>query len=138
VEIVIRNLQKKLPIKPLKIKKLVLKILKKEKIKKTGCINICLVNNPLIKKFNLKFLKKNTSTDVLAFDLSGKKEKKYIFTDIIISTDMAINQAAKFKTTANNELLLYVAHGLLHILGYNDHTQAQKKLMRKKEAAYVN
>lgn len=138
MEIIISSLQKKLPINTVKIKKLIFKILKKEKAKKSGCISICFVNNPLIKKFNLKFLKTNSSTDVLAFDLSDKKDKHSIFADVMISTDMAIKGAAKFKTTAFYELSLYVAHGLLHILGYNDHTRDQKKLMRKKEAEYVN
>ncbi len=137
MQIFIQNLQKKITINPKKIKRLVSKILKKERIKKSGSINICFVNNPVIKRFNTKFLKLKEITDVLAFNLSDKKEKN-ISADIMISTDIAISNSAKFKTTVNYELLLYVAHGLLHILGYNDQTQAQKKLMRKKEAEYVN
>ena len=58
--------------------------------------------------------------------------------DIMISTDQAILQARSFKTTPGYELLLYVAHGLLHILGFNDHSPEQIKLMRKKESEYVD
>jgi len=136
VKIFIQNLQKKLPINPKKIRKLISKILKNEKTKKSASINICFVNNPLIKKYNSKFFKVKNPTDVLAFDLSEKKGD--ILADIMISTDTAVTNSAKFKTTADYELLLYVAHGLLHILGYNDQSQVQKKLMRKKEAEYVN
>jgi ssRNA-specific RNase YbeY (16S rRNA maturation enzyme) len=37
-----------------------------------------------------------------------------------------------------HELLLYTCHGLLHVLGFNDHTPAQTGLMRKKESQYVH
>jgi len=136
VKIFIQNLQKKLPINPKKIRKLISKILKNEGAKKSASINICFVNKPLIEKYNSKFFKVKNPTDVLAFDLSEKKRN--ISADIMISTDIAVTNSAKFKTTPNYELSLYVAHGLLHILGYNDQSQAQKKLMRKKEAEYVN
>ena len=96
------------------------------------------MDNPLIKRFNAKFLKTNRVTDVLAFNSSNTKIKKVILADIMISTDAALNQAPSFKTTPDHELLLYVTHGLLHILGYDDQTLNQTKLMRKKESQYVN
>ncbi len=134
--ITIRNLQNKLPIPSTKIKKLIRKVLKGERVKKSGWINICFVDNPLIKKFNAKFLKSNRTTDVLAFN--STKGKKVILADIMISTDKAIEQARNFKTTPTYELLLYVAHGMLHILGFDDHSKTQIKLMRKKESKYVD
>ena len=138
MKITIKNLQKKLPIRPDEIKRLVLKILKNENVKESGWINICFVDNPVIKKFNAKFHRTNSSTDVLAFDLSPENKKKVLLADIMISTDTAIKQADTFKTTADYELSLYVAHGILHILGYNDRTKPQTELMRKKESQYVN
>jgi probable rRNA maturation factor len=96
------------------------------------------VNNQLIRRFNTKFLKINTPTDVLAFNSGNSKIKKAVAADIMISTDAALKQARSFKTTPDYELSLYVAHGLLHILGYNDQTPAQIKLMRKKENQYVD
>lgn len=138
MRITLQDQQKKMLIQNGKIKKLILKILKGERIKESGWINICFVDNPKIKKFNAKFLKTKGVTDVLAFNLSDKKEKNIILADIMISTQEALKQARKFKTTPDDELSLYVAHGLLHILGFNDHTPAQIKLMRKKEKEYVH
>ena len=138
MRITIKNLQKKLSIRPEGIKKLVLKILKNEKRKESGWINICFVDNRVIKKFNAKFHKTNQPTDVLAFNLSGENKKKVLWADIMISTDTAIKAANCFNTTADYELSLYVAHGILHILGYNDRTNTQIKLMRKKENQYVD
>jgi probable rRNA maturation factor len=138
MKITLQNLQRKVPVQAKKIKELVLKILKGEKVKASGWINICFVNNPQIKKFNAKFLKTNSSTDVLAFNLSGKNEKNIILADIMISAQEARRQSGIFKTTPDYELSLYVAHGILHILGFNDRTLRQIKLMRKKENHYVN
>lgn len=138
MKITIKNLQNKLRLSPIRIKKLINHILKGEGVKESGCINICFVNNPLIKKFNIKFLKTSSSTDVLAFNLNDKKNSKILLADIMISTDTAINNARKFKTTSDYELMLYVAHGILHILGYDDRTKTQMKRMRKSEAEYVN
>ncbi|MDD5465326.1 MAG: rRNA maturation RNase YbeY [Candidatus Omnitrophica bacterium] len=136
MKITIKNLQDKIPVHPQKIKNLIHKVLKGEKVKESGWINICFVNNSLIKKFNAKFLKTNSATDVLAFNLGRKK--KIILADIMISTDTAIKQAGIFKTTPDYELLLYVTHGILHILGYNDRTKPEVRLMREKESEYVD
>jgi probable rRNA maturation factor len=152
VKITLTNLQNKVPLHTGKIKKLIIKVLKTEGVKASGWINICFVDNSQIKKFNARFLKINGPTDVLAFNLSHglenhglatcsqshKKEKNVILADIIISAQEALKQAPNFKTTLDDELSLYVVHGLLHILGFNDHTPRQIKLMRKKESQYVN
>ena len=138
MKITLQNLQKYVPLSTGKIKKLILKVLKGEKVKKTGWINICFVDDRQIKKFNIKFHKTKSATDVLAFNLSDKKEKNIILADIIISAQTALKQAASFKTTPDYELSLYVVHGILHILGFGDHTARQMKLMRKKESLYVN
>lgn len=136
MKITIKNLQNKLTVNPEKIKKLIRNILKIEKINKPGWINICLVNNPTIKKFNTEFHNTKSATDVLAFNLSA--DKKVIQADIIVSTDTAKKQATIFKTTPNYELSLYLAHGVLHILGYNDNNKKQAAIMRKKESKYVH
>jgi probable rRNA maturation factor len=138
VNITINNLQKKLPIPGMRVKKLVLKILKGEGFNKSGYINICFMDNTLIRKLNTRFLSAHRATDVIAFNLSDKKTKPFLLADIAISTDSAINNAGDFKATPEDELMLYVAHGILHILGFNDHTRAQTLLMRKKEKSYVN
>jgi len=138
VKIGIKNLQKKLTIKPGKIKELILNILKCEKKGGSGYINICFTDDALIKKFNAKFRQNDSSTDVLAFDLNDDRIGKILLADIMISTDTAVNNAVKFNTNPEYELMLYVTHGILHILGYGDSDKAQKNQMRKKELEYVN
>ena len=135
VQITIKSFQKKIPVYPKRIKKTILKILSKEGLKKSGAITVCFVNERKIKKLNLKYHNKNAPTDVLTFDLSDKKN---LLADIVVSTNAAIQNAKSFKTTPFYELNLYVIHGILHLLGYDDCTQKQRQLMHRKEREYVN
>lgn len=68
-----------------------------------------------------------TPTDILTLDY-GKG-----MAEIFISLDTTKRQAAENKNTFSGELRLYLAHGLLHLSGYNDKTPAQRKLMRSAE-----
>ena len=138
MEITLNNFQKKVFLPRKKIKKLVQKVLKGEAVKKTGRINFCFVDQALMIKLNRRFLKTKSATDVLAFDLSDKKNPQIILADIIISTPAALKQAVKFKTSPHYEIFLYLVHGLLHILGFNDQTHLQINQMRKKESQYVD
>lgn len=135
MKIAIKNLQKKIPIHPQKIKNLALGILLKEGVNKTGEITISFVNNRKIRELNLRYLGKDRPTDVLTFDITeSSRVPDDIFADIVISTDTAIRNARIFKTSNTYELYLYVIHGLLHILGYDDKSKKEKAAMHKKEA----
>lgn len=131
IKIIIKNLPKRIPISPKMVEEAVLKTLSWHKSKKPGQITVCFVNDKQIRELNLMYLGKDEPTDVIAFDMSeGKKE---ILADIAVSCDTARRQARIFKTTPLYELHLYVIHGILHILGYNDKNRQQRKLMRAKE-----
>ncbi|MCX5694820.1 MAG: rRNA maturation RNase YbeY [Candidatus Omnitrophica bacterium] len=138
MEITLWNLQETVSLHTRKIKTIIRKVLKGEGVKKSGWINVCFVNDAQITKFNTKFHNTKSSTDVLAFNLSNKKDGNFLLADIIVSAQTALRQAHQLKTTPDFELSLYVVHGILHILGFNDHTNAQIKLMRKKEKQYVH
>jgi len=58
---------------------------------------------------------------------------KHLQGDIIISTDAVVANARKFKTSPQHELSLYIVHGILHLLGYDDHAAKDITRMRKKE-----
>jgi probable rRNA maturation factor len=136
VKITIRNLQKTIPINPKKIKEIILEILSGESAASCGQINVCFVSDKEIRKLNWKYLGQNTATDVLAFDLSDKKNE--IIADIFVSTEKAVANAKLFKSTPFSENHLYVIHGLLHILGYNDSTEKETLAMRQKEKKYLS
>ena len=138
VRITIKNLQKKVFIQPQKIKKIINNVLKKERAKDRGEINICFINDALIRKLNKKYLKQDSFTDVLAFNIGNPEEKGGLYADILISADTALRNAKIFKTTPSYELKLYSIHGLLHLLGYDDHSLKDQKIIREKELEYVH
>ncbi len=128
--VVIKNLQNRISLHPQYIKKIVYKTLFLELSNKIGQVSICLVDDKKIKELNLKYLGKDYPTDVLSFDLSLRKGD--ICCEIVVSCDTAFYNSRIYKTTAVYETYLYIIHGLLHILGYNDHTLRHQKIMREK------
>ena len=138
MEIIIRNLQKKIPVRKTKIKKAILKVLSEEGPKLNAQIWVSFVRDSAIKALNARFLNKNSATDVLAFDLSDTHTPGYLVADIVVSVDTALRNARIFNTKPSYELALYAVHGLLHLLGYGDHTRHEKQLMRRKEKTYVH
>lgn len=132
VKIIIKNFQNKIPISPKRIKITILEALHSESVKESGDITVCLVNDKKIKELNRKYLQRNNPTDVLAFNLTGRRSSGKIFADIVVSTDTAIRNAKIFKTNPLYEVYLYIIHGLLHILGYGDKNTKQRKMMQEK------
>ena len=131
MDISITNLQKRIPIKTARIIRVVRKILKAERVP-AAQLSFVFVSNPKIRALNKKFLKRNSATDVLAFDFNKSKSDE-LNGEIIISTDQAIHNARLYKTSSQKELMLYVIHGILHLLGFDDHTSAEIKRLRRKE-----
>jgi probable rRNA maturation factor len=139
VDITIKNLQKRIVLDSgvsAAIRKVSRKTCKLEGRKNRDIqITVCLVNNRRMQKFNLKYMNQNKPTDVLSFNLSEKRGKSFqscLIADIIVSAETAISNSRVFKTSPLYELLLYVAHGLLHIFGYEDKNSRQKKIMQDK------
>jgi len=134
--VIIQNLQKKVRLSPALIKKIVAIAYVQDRCRKSGEIVISLVDDKKITQLNKKYLKQNRPTDVLAFDLSENKDR--LWAEIIISTDTAVRNAAIFDTSPCYESYLYVAHGVLHILGLDDLTSTQAAIMQKKADRIVS
>ena len=83
---------------------------------------------------NIKYLNHNTLTDVITFDYS---KNKLISGDILISIDRVHENSNIFGVQFLNELQRVMAHGLLHLLGYNDKTEIEEKEIREKEDYYL-
>ena len=58
--------------------------------------------------------------------------------EIIISADTAVRNARAYQTSPQQEILLYVIHGILHLLGYDDHSPDDIQEMRRKEAELMS
>ena len=106
-----------------------------------GYFSVTFVSRQKITALNTQYLRHHFATDVLAFDLSDAASvslKKKVSGDIIVSVDAALKQARAFETSISYELILYVVHGILHLMGYNDHRPADIKKIRRKENEIMN
>lgn len=103
-------------------------------------ISLALVDDPTIHALNRRHLEHDYATDVLSFLLSdtGRAgEVAALEGEIIVSTETAIRQAAEYGWSAEDELTLYLVHGLLHLCGFDDHTAADRRKMRAAECSVL-
>ena len=133
----VESLQKKVPIKLSRVGAIARTILTREGVREAS-LNIIFVSSPKIRSLNRQYLHRDYVTDVLAFDLSDARRLGQINGDIVICVDMAIQNAKTYQTSLDRELVLYVAHGILHLLGFDDHAPADIRAMRKKEQEILN
>lgn len=110
------------------------RVIKKEK-KKLGEINYIFCSDKYLLKLNKEHLQHDTYTDIITFDYS--KETGDVSGDIFISIDRVRENSRSFKTLVNNELHRVMIHGVLHIMGYKDKTERDKKKMRALENKYL-
>lgn len=122
IAIINSSIAERLPKK--RIKNVILKSLEYEKITKAS-INVIIVDSEYMIQLNDKYLKHNYATDVLAFEL----EDEPLEGEIYICYQTALSQAKEYKVTITNELCRLAVHGTLHLLGYNDDTEINKKIM---------
>jgi probable rRNA maturation factor len=88
-----------------------------------------------LRSMNQDFLRHSTFTDILSFDLA---EDDSIAGEIYISIDRVRDNAKKFDQPFDTELRRVMAHGVLHFIGYQDKTSAEKAQMRSKEEACLS
>jgi probable rRNA maturation factor len=100
-------------------------------------IVIAFVNNTHMHRLNKQYLDHDEPTDVLTFPYSGKGAKK-LEGEIVIGYEVAEEYAADRGHAVEQEQLLYVIHGCLHLCGYNDTTEKTERQMRVKERYYLN
>ena len=132
---VINDYNSKLYIESQLIKSLILNVLKYEGISEADLIFI-LSNRNYLSKLKKSFFNKDHYTDVIAFNLNDQNEK--IEGEIYISIDDVLLNSQEFNESFNDEFKRIIIHGLLHVLGYDDDSIANKKQMTKLENKYMN
>jgi probable rRNA maturation factor len=115
-----------------KLKKLVKTICNRFKLSK-ATISIAIVDDAQIRKVNKQFLNKDSPTDCLSFNLSDNKKRSVKSFQLVVNGEMAVRQANLRGHSGEAELALYITHGLLHNLGFDDSTQSQTEKMHNIE-----
>ncbi len=100
-------------------------------------ISVGVVNDQRMHELNRQFLEHDYPTDVLSFVLEYDEERNALDGEVIASSDYAAREAERYGWTMNDELLLYVIHGCLHLVGHDDTTDDAKAEMTAAEAKYL-
>lgn len=105
------------------------KIIKTEK-KSLGEISYIFCDDDYLLDINIKHLNHDDYTDIITFNYN---EEDVISGDIFISTERVEENAKTYDVSFEEELLRVMAHGVLHLIGYNDKTNEESIIMREKE-----
>ena len=102
-------------------------------------LGVHLVGAAEMAAMNETFLQHTGSTDVITFDHRepGAAPARDLHGEIFICVDDAVAQARAFRTTWTAEVARYLAHGLLHLLGHDDHAPPARRRMKRAENAAV-
>ena len=103
--------------------------------KRTGDVNIIFCSDPYILDVNINYLGHDYYTDIITFDYV---EGDVLSGDLFISIDSVRENASFYGAEFSVELRRVMVHGLLHLIGYDDHTPEEQKEMRSKEDYYLS
>ena len=112
-----------------------LKLVAESEIRRVGDISIIFCSDPYILEVNQKYLQHNYYTDVITFDYC---EGDKLSGDLFISVDTVKANAEEYVTEFEDELHRVIVHGVLHLIGYDDHCDEDIAMMRKKEDYYLS
>ena len=99
-------------------------------------ISIVFGNKKLLQELKSRFFNINRTTDVIAFRLNEYQEK-YIEGEIYICLPVAKENAEYFNEPYEKEVARLIIHGGLHLIGYEDGTDDERKNMRELEDKYL-
>ncbi len=115
-----------------------------ELVKYTGNVNLVFTGDKGIAKLNESYLDHQGATDVIAFTLD-KTEDDEVFRvgghdsddecsgEIYVNLERAMSQAREYDVTMDEEIARLAVHGVLHLAGWNDSNEAEKREMTKRE-----
>lgn len=112
-----------------------LRLVAESEIRILGDINIIFCSDNYILDINQKFLSHDYFTDIITFDYC---EGERLNGDLFISVDSVRENALEYGVEFDRELARVMVHGILHLIGYDDHTVKDQKVMRSKEDYYLS
>jgi probable rRNA maturation factor len=92
-------------------------------------VSVALVNDATIRDVNARWLGHDRATDSIAFDYGDDPGPDGLRGEVVVSAETALREARARDVDPRYELLLYVAHGTLHLLGWDDDTPARRRRM---------
>lgn len=112
-----------------------LKFVAQSEAKRLGDIAIIFCSDNYILDVNIKYLQHDYYTDIITFDYC---EGDKLSGDLFISIDSVRENASFYRSSFPDELNRVIVHGLLHLIGYDDHSEEDIAVMRSKENYYLS
>jgi len=134
LSIQVANEQSSLAIDVLQLKAAVCSVLE-DSVYQTAAISIAVVDDPTIHQLNRKYLEHDYPTDILSFLLDASDT--HLEGELVASADTAVTNAAEYGWPATDELLLYLIHGALHLIGYRDKSAQECAAMVAAEKVHL-
>ncbi len=141
MNVVIANRQRTRKINSRRLKQIIGELFSELKITEAE-LGIHLVGAKEMARVNWDFLQHEGSTDVITFDhletgVRSQKSEVRIHGELFVCVDDAVLQAKQFNTDWESEVMRYVVHGVLHLLGYDDLQPTLKRKMKREENRLV-
>jgi probable rRNA maturation factor len=102
---------------------------------KSAAISLAVVDDATIHELNRRYLDHDWPTDVLGFVLDD--HNGHLEGEVILSADTAVEAAREAGWSTAAEHVLYVIHGMLHLVGYDDKSPAAAERMRAAESRHL-
>ncbi len=112
-----------------------LKAVASEENRRLGDISVIFCSDAYLLDMNKKYLGHDYFTDIITFDYS---EGELLSGDLFISVDTVRSNAAFYSAEFDDELDRVIVHGLLHLIGYDDHSEEEFAAMKEKENYYLS
>ena len=94
-------------------------------------ISLAVVDDAVIQRLNRRHLGHDYPTDVLSFLYA--RDDANMEGEIVVSAETAVAESGRYGWTADDELLLYVVHGALHLVGFDDSDSQKREIIRRHE-----
>ncbi len=139
MDVWVTNLQSKITVEPNFIREIVCGVLRLEGRRNAPDVSVALVDNAYIRMLNREYRGVDQATDVLAFPMEPERDgsAEPALGDVVISVERAREQARQFRHPLRRELALLAIHGVLHLLGYEDETEAGASAMWSRQKSLL-
>lgn len=138
MQIYISNRQKTTKISKVKIKKIVKSVIELEN-QTCDEVSVHFVTVKEICHLHQRFFNDPSQTDCISLPMDDPSDTHYrILGEIFVCPETALQYAESHQCDSNDEITLYIIHGLLHLMGYDDINTNERLIMRKAEKRHMD